>query len=435
MGNALAIAAVTAVLKDLLNNGLIDHNVTGAVGGNVTVSALPPDRVFAPGAQEGNQLNLFLYQVAPNIGWRNADLPSRDERGGRLTNPPLALDLHYLLTAYGAEDLHAEVLLGYAMQLLHETPVLTRQSIRTALQPSPVNGSILPPTLQALSASELADQVEQIKIVATALNSEEMSKLWTALQARYRPTAAYHVSVVMIESQRPAKSALPILTIGPVDPVTREPRGPVAVANLEPPFPTLVSVTLPQQRTSGHLGDVLVLQGHKLDGTNLAVRVAGSRLNQPIELPIASGNSATRLETTVPNQPATLSAGLYSLAVLVQRPGDTFRRTTNELMLALAPQITTALPASFVRNGDGDVTITLAVKPEVQIAQRVALLLGDLEVTAQPRTSQTNTVSFVVRGAVPGTYLVRLRVDGVDSEVVNRTATPPEFFNHRVTVT
>ena len=435
MGNALAIAAVTAVLKDLLNNGLIDHNITGAVGGNVTVSALPPDRVFAPGVQEGNQLNLFLYQVAPNVGWRNVGLPSRDERGGRLANPPLALDLHYLLTAYGAEDLHAEVLLGYAMQLLHEAPVLTRQSIRTALQPSVVNGGILPPALQALSASELADQVEQIKIVATALNSEEMSKLWTALQARYRPTAAYHVSVVMIESQRPVKSAIPVLTIGPVDPVTREPRGPVAAANLEPPFPALNSVTPPQQRASAHLGDILVVQGHKLDGTNLAVRLSGSRLNQPIELPIASGNTATRLETTIPNTSATLPAGLYSLAVLVQRPGETFRRTTNELTLALAPQITTALPASFARDGNGDATITLIVTPEVQATQRVALLLGDLEVPAQARTNQTNTVSFVVRGAAPGIYLVRLRVDGVDSEVVNRAATLPEFFNHRVTVT
>ncbi len=435
MGNALAIAAVTAVLKDLLNNGLIDHNITGAVGGNVTVSALPPDRVFAPGAQEGNQLNLFLYQVAPNVGWRNVGLPSRDERGGRLTNPPLALDLHYLLTAYGAEDLHAEVLLGYAMQLLHETPVLTRQSIRTALQPSPVNGSILSPALQALSASELADQVEQIKIVATTLNSEEMSKLWTALQARYRPTAAYHVSVVMIESQRPVKSALPILTIGPVDPVTHEPRGPVAVANLEPQFPTLSSVTPPQQRVSVQLGDILVVQGHKLDGTNLAVRLTTPRLNQPVELPITSGNTATRLEIVIPNTPATLPAGLYSLALLVQRPGETFRRTTNELTLALAPQIMTALPATFARDGSGDATITLSVQPEVQPMQRVALLVGDLEIVAQPRTSQTATVSFVIRGAIPGTYLVRLRVDGVDSVVVNRMVTPPEFFNHRVTVT
>jgi hypothetical protein len=44
MSSALAIASVTAVLKDLLNNGLIDHNV-GASVGEVTVSTLPPDRV------------------------------------------------------------------------------------------------------------------------------------------------------------------------------------------------------------------------------------------------------------------------------------------------------------------------------------------------------------------------------------------------------
>jgi hypothetical protein len=60
MGNALAIAAVTAVLKDLLNNGLIDHNITGAVGGNVTVSALPPDRVFAPGARRQSTQSLSV---------------------------------------------------------------------------------------------------------------------------------------------------------------------------------------------------------------------------------------------------------------------------------------------------------------------------------------------------------------------------------------
>lgn len=209
----------------------------------------------------------------------------------------------------------------------------------------------------------------------------------------------------------------------------------MAAANLDPPFPTLSLVTPPQQRASAHLGDTLVVQGHKLDGTNVAVRLTGSRLAQPIELPITAGSTATRLETTIPNQPATLPAGLYSLAVLVQRPGDTFRRTTNELTLALAPQIATALPASFARDGNGDATITLAVRPDVQPTQRVALILGDLEVTAQPKTNQTDTVSFVIRAAAPGTYLVRLRVDGVDSEVVNRAATPPEFFNHRVTVT
>ena len=194
-------------------------------------------------------------------------------------------------------------------------------------------------------------------------------------------------------------------------------------------------MAVPEQRVSAQLGDTLIVQGHKLDGTNLAVRLAGPRLSQPIELSVASGNSATRLETTIPNTPATLPAGLYSLAALVQRPGETFRRTTNELPFALAPQITTALPATVARDGNGDAIISLTVQPEVQSTQRVALLLGDLEVAALPRSTQTNTVAFMVRGATPGTYLVRVRVDGVDSEVVNRTAAPPEFFNHRVTVT
>ena len=43
MSNALAIAGVSAVLKDLLDSGLIDHQVTDALGAGVTVSSLAPD--------------------------------------------------------------------------------------------------------------------------------------------------------------------------------------------------------------------------------------------------------------------------------------------------------------------------------------------------------------------------------------------------------
>src|SRR5688500_6566103 len=116
MSSALAIASVTAVLKDLLNNGVINHHLTTITGAEVAVSALPPDRVDALDAnvsERKSRLNLFLYQVTPHAGWRNVGLPSRDSRGERVANPPLPLDLHYLLSAYGAEEMHAEVLLGY----------------------------------------------------------------------------------------------------------------------------------------------------------------------------------------------------------------------------------------------------------------------------------------------------------------------------------
>src|SRR6185503_15896940 len=111
MSTALALASVTAVLKDLLNNGLIDHDV-GASVGEVIVSTLPLDRVDSLEADKKSRLNLFMYQVTSNPGWRNQALPSRDSNGERVSNPPLALDLHYLLTAYGAEEFHGEILLG-----------------------------------------------------------------------------------------------------------------------------------------------------------------------------------------------------------------------------------------------------------------------------------------------------------------------------------
>ena len=44
MSNALAIASVTAVLKDLLDNGVVDNSLSSTVG-EVTVSVLPPDRI------------------------------------------------------------------------------------------------------------------------------------------------------------------------------------------------------------------------------------------------------------------------------------------------------------------------------------------------------------------------------------------------------
>src|SRR5262245_21071190 len=160
---------------------------------------MPPDKVVHQNGVEVTQLNLFLRQVSPNVGWRNEGLPSRDGAGRtRLSNPPLALNLHYLISSYGAEPLHAEILLGYAMQLLHENPAIPRDAVRNALAQAADPNLILPPALQSLANSGLADQVEQLRITPEFLNTEDISKFWTATLAHYRPCAAYQVSVVLI---------------------------------------------------------------------------------------------------------------------------------------------------------------------------------------------------------------------------------------------
>ncbi|HEX9372591.1 MAG TPA: DUF4255 domain-containing protein [Roseiflexaceae bacterium] len=200
MRSTLVIASVTAILKSLLENGLVDRGVTASIGSDAIVSALPPDRIDV-GADERAQLNLFLHQVTPNTALRSASRLALDGDEKRPATSQLALDLHYLLTAYGAQDFQIEILLGYAIQRMHRTPTLKRDAIRASLTAlsSADHGNVLPPTLAAMAASNLADQVEQIAISPQFLNGDEMSKIWSALQARYRPSVAYKVSMVLIE--------------------------------------------------------------------------------------------------------------------------------------------------------------------------------------------------------------------------------------------
>ena len=217
--SALALASVTAVLKGLLENGLAARGITSALGGDASVSALPPDRVPS-GADERAQLNLFLYAVTPNTRLRAAQLhdaagDARADGNARVARTPhaprdhtrraapLTLDLHYLLTAYGAQDFQAEILLGHTMQLLHERPVLDRATLQSALTSLSAahDSRIVPPALAALAASDLPDRVERLTIEPAFPPFDEMSKLWSVLQARYRPSAAYRVSAVLIGAE------------------------------------------------------------------------------------------------------------------------------------------------------------------------------------------------------------------------------------------
>ncbi|WIM04798.1 MAG: DUF4255 domain-containing protein [Candidatus Nitricoxidivorans perseverans] len=430
MSSPLAIAAVTAVLRDLLNNGLIDHNITGSLGSNVDVTAVPPDTIAVDAANGKTQLNLFMHQVTPNTGWRNEGLPSRDGRGARLANPPLALDLHYLLTAYGKAELHGEILLGFAMHLMHETPVLDRQAIRTALGGGTVPGAILPPAFQALSAADLADQVEQIRITPVTMGTEEMSRLWSAMQAHYRPTAAYQVSVVLIEARRATRAALPVLTRGAVDPGSGRERGVVAGASLIPPYPMLTAIEPPNQQLAALPGDTLTLRGHNLEGSGMVARFEHPRLNDPIDLNLGINANGETVSIALPNDAAAQVAwppGTWNVTLMLQRAGETEARSTNALPLSLAPRLD--IPASTAARdaGSGAVTLTLAFTPQVRPGQKVSLNAGGHEALPGGFATQTGSLAFVFPELAAGPQWLRLRVDGADSLLVNRAGTPPQF--------
>jgi hypothetical protein len=434
MTTALGIAGVTAALRDLLTEGIINHNVSGVLGTTVSVSVLPPDRVVPANGTEPSQLNLFLYQVTPNPGWRNEGLPSRDAAGRRLTNAPLALNLHYLLSAYSGGDLNAEFLLGYAMQWLHETPVLTREMIRTALTPSPLPGT---PLERALEASGLADQVELIKITPEYLNTEEMSKLWTATQSHLRPTAAYVASVVLIEAGAPVRLPLPVLTRGPVDPVSQRDRGVVVEAALEPPLPTLEAVTPAGGQPVARLGEIIGLTGHHLDGAGRTVLLGNDRfaIDQSIAALLTGGGGLLQFMIPVV-QAADFPVGVYRVSARMVRPGETGPRETNRLAVTIAPEIT-GLPINVVRDGAGTASFTLSFHPALRAGQSVALVLGQQEYSPQPFVAPTTSLAFVIADAPvapPPGLLARLRVDGIDSPIIDRSVAPPAFRNQRVVI-
>ncbi|MFP5245900.1 MAG: DUF4255 domain-containing protein, partial [Thermoanaerobaculia bacterium] len=405
MSTAFAIGAVSAVLKNLLDNAVVNESIASSAG-NVHVSVIAPDLVKAA-ASNKTRLNLFLYHVEPNTAWRNMGMPSRDADGRRLTNAPLALDLFYLLTAYAEADFVAEILLGYAAQLLHEVPILTRDSIRKTFS------GILNPPLDNIAKSELSEQLEQIKITPHVMNSEESSKLWSALQTNYRPSIAYRVSVVLIEAKQPARSPMPVLD-----------RNIHVIPQVLPPYPTLTLAKPPNEQPSIQLNEILTLEGHDLFGTNVKVIFESARLAAPLELtPVAADIKPDSIKVTIPNLPAAWPAGNYAVSVRMMKFGQT--RTSNSVPLSIAPQmniVANAIEGTANRDGmTGKVTVTLLnLKPEVRPLQNAALIIGDREAQANAHAVQTNTLSFEYPKEIApdaGKHYLRLRIDGVESRL------------------
>lgn len=430
MANALAIASVTAVLKDLLNDGLINRNLDALF--NFQVTAQPPDRISEGGNGEPiNRLNLFLYRVTPNTGWTNQRLPARSSAGERVDNPFLALDLLYMVSAFATDDLNAEVLLGFGMQTLHETPVLDRDAIRAALGAGgPVTGTLLPPAFQQLSPADLADQFEQIKITPYYVSMDEVSKLWTSLNTPLRMSALYQATVVLIESDASTRSSLPVLTRG------------VFVRQLHrPTIARLLSQGPgePQPAPSRQIvhGDDVVLEGSGLRGEITVVAMGEA------EVPPAEVNDR-RIRVAVPGslRPGVTGAQvIHRIAKLPpsteQMPGE----TSNLVAFVLHPSLATvngiqllsvtledpAVPTGPVRG-----RIRLRFAHDVGSSQRTEVLLNERNppttrtafahtfraVTLTPPPPATVTErEFEFRQVEQGTYLVRGRVDGAETRL------------------
>jgi hypothetical protein len=393
MSTELAITAVTASLQDLLTKSIADKwgaNVLGGdLGKHFTVTTLPLHKVREQNASE-NILNLFLYRTEVNAAWRNHPLPGQSANA----TPPLALNLDYLITAYGEDDREevAHFFLGQAMRVLHDTAMMPRQRFFDILKDAHVH-----------------DQIERITITPRALSIEEISKLWSVFQTQYRVSAAYLVTVVLIESRVAPRTALPVLKRGEGD------RG---FDSLASPPPVLDSVKTETGFPAARLGEALIVSGDRLDMAGLKARVRHRLMQEDAEADVEPVN-ARSVKVKLPDPAAggvsrDWPAGIYSLAFVVDRP-DKPSWTTNEIAFALAPSITVNPTA----HAAGNFEVTIDAKPQVRASQPVLVVWDDLQIA--PKSSATGggaddptTVKFDIDGA-SGIHRVRLRVDGVDS--------------------
>jgi Pvc16 N-terminal domain len=403
VSNFLAVATATATLSRTLRAAL-NADLAGA-----TVTTATPNP-GGTGLPTGAGANLFLYDVTPNPGWTNADLPTRNTEGQLVERPRVAVDLHYLISFYGNEaQLEPQRLLGSALRTLHERPILTRDAIRATILDALFNPFI--------GTSDLADDIELVKLTPMSLSLEEMSKIWSIFfQTPYTLSIAYEATVVLIDSTRTPRSALPVGT-----------RNVYVIPINQPVIERVIAQT--GESDPIVVGGTILIQGQNLRGQLTRVLLGDQEVT-----PTVADISATevRLPLTQPPVPAAgLRAGLRGVQVVHRIPMGTPEVDHRGFESNVAPVVLRPVVGVPVLNlvGTGltprSGTIDVPLNVTVGIRQRASLLLvqdaaADAEAFSFPadaRTAETNQLRFTVSGLPAGTYFFRVQVDGAESPV------------------
>jgi len=418
MSNFLAIATVTASLKQILNDA-VSKDVNGASAKAVRPNA-PNNQLPIPG------VNVYLYQVTPNAAWRNADVPARSADGTLVQQPRAAIDLHYLLSFYGDEsEFEPQRVLGSSIRVLHEQPILPRKKIRDVINATAV-----------LTASNLDEKVELVKFTQLPLTLEELGKLWSVFfQTTYVLSVAFQGTVVLIDGKGAPRSTLPV----------RE-RNLYVVSFRQPVIERVVAAAGPGRPITA--GSTL-----RISRVSLRDNVTRVRIGKQMVTPAPAQTSDTRIDIALP---VGLRAGIQSAQVehptLMGTPPMLHSGIeSNAAPFLLQPTITLAVSnvTPTLENGvpvvvDGvtlrSATISATFTPVVGRKQRVKLLLYEFNSPEgrparaymfdaplangipNPTQDETGTIAFAVQRVFPGPYLVRVQVDGAESPLTIDTS-------------
>ncbi|WP_136440760.1 DUF4255 domain-containing protein [Pacificoceanicola onchidii] len=423
MTNALAIAGITATLKDLLDDGVVNGGLETL--GPIEVTARPPDLII--GDDEKNRLNIYPWKITQSSAFRNECLPAFDGSGNRVDSPRLTLELYYVMTATGAADMNAELLLGHGMQVLHEHPGLSPKNLRDALNaaPNPLNPAILPQALQLLAASDLADQTERIRIAPMPAGDEDLGRIWPAFNVPLRMSAFYRISVLLIEKKRTFTPGPPVREAN-VDVLTlRRP----TVSRIVPWVGNALRPGVPVVA-----GSSVALLGSGLISDKAVVRVGEKEV-------VPSGGA----QQAIVALPADLPPGVQMVVVEHRRARngapDMALECSNAVMLRVAPTLTPAGLAlagaesqididgvqTTVFNGTATATLVNAVTENQSARLHLSDPAGVLPRRAFKRSNAGagTVLTFDLTDLIKGDYDWQLEIDGAETAPTVKTFEAP----------
>lgn len=411
MSNPLAIASVTAILKRLIRTNLdrAQLNLNGAFD----VTAKPPDQIQPNNAPPTNNLNLYLWKVVPNAGYSNLDLPSRNSAGRRIGNQSLSLDLFYVMSASGAEELNAEILLGYGMQILHDQPGMSPTQIDQLINETKPTGD---PRFPNLLKSNLADQIESLKISRFFPKDDLPTKLWPALNTPLRMSAYYQISLVLTEVERSLPIDPPILsTKSHIAATERTVIDRIGVLDAQN-SPTANWTASPQP------GAWIEIVGQNLKPNPGRLRLA----SQAIDLSGIAG-SQNKLRLQIPP-----NARIGASTVLIESQADFGEgsvprlravRTSAPYLLSIVPEVTAitarADPSSTTTTFNGELELEIATP--LTTDQTVSLTLmppadaqnqTSLDTSVEINSNNPKRLKASVSGIARQTYIYQLTIDG-----------------------
>jgi hypothetical protein len=174
-----AIAATSEAILGLLRNAAVGSEFAGMSFEHYQASNLQSPM------SEG--VSLYLYRVTVSA---NRNLPPRTGRDGRRYGPPLPLDLHYLAIPWAGDAIKQQRLLGFAVRVLENTPILPA-GVLNQHGPEP----------------DVFRPEETVELVYELVSTQDLSEVWKVAQTKEQPAATYVARMVEIESERPVEDA------------------------------------------------------------------------------------------------------------------------------------------------------------------------------------------------------------------------------------